>query len=99
MHKLVPLVGAVAAFAVLSACSPKSGTVEGASAALGAAKTDSITISGTGKWYWFGQQISPTEAWPPFELTKFTANISFAAPAARILNRSMRSMRVSMAAT
>ncbi len=84
MHKYVPLAGAFAALVTLSACGPKPGTLEGATAALGAAKTESITIAGNGKWYWFGQQIGPTEAWPPFELTKFNANISFAAPAARI---------------
>ena len=82
MHKLTWSVAAAAL--LLGGCSPPAGTVDAAAKALDVAKVDGVTFAGTGTWTWFGQQISPNEAWPPFELTKFSAAISYAVPAAHV---------------
>jgi glyoxylase-like metal-dependent hydrolase (beta-lactamase superfamily II) len=73
-----------AAALLLAGCSPPAGTVDAAAKALDVAKVNGVTFSGTGTWNWFGQQISPNEAWPPFNLTKFSAAISYTAPAAHV---------------
>src|SRR5687767_8242271 len=82
MHKLT--LPAAATLILLAGCSPPSGTVDAAAKALDVAKVNSITFTGTGRWNWFGQQIAPNDPWPAFDLTKFSATISYAAPAAHI---------------
>lgn len=81
-HKLTWSVAATAL--LLGGCSPPAGTVDAAAKALDVAKVNGVTFAGAGKWTWFGQQISPNEAWPTFDLTKFSAAISYTAPAAHV---------------
>ena len=52
--------------------------------ALGAAKLKSIEFSGTGRWYQFGQAPSTTTAWPPFDVSSYTATIDYDKAAARV---------------
>ena len=79
------LTWSVAATALLLAsCAPPAGTLDAAAKALDVAKVNGVTFAGAGTWTWFGQQISPNEAWPAFALTKFSAAISYAAPAAHV---------------
>ncbi|WP_051378790.1 MBL fold metallo-hydrolase [Derxia gummosa] len=80
---LFPL--AVAAAAVLSACSAFAPvSVETASQALTADNLASIEFSGTGRWYQFGQAPAPDEAWPPFDVSRYVADIDYAKSAARV---------------
>jgi glyoxylase-like metal-dependent hydrolase (beta-lactamase superfamily II) len=84
MNRLTFPAIAVAAAMVSTACGPKAGTLEAASQALGAAQVNSIEISGTGKWYQFGQAPSPTLPWPQFDMSSYTATINYQTPAARV---------------
>ena len=53
----------------LGACAtgPEPGTLQAATAALGAGELKSIEYSGTGKWFQFGQAPNPTLPWPEFD--------------------------------
>jgi len=66
------------------ACGPRAGTLEAAGEALGVAQMNSIEISGTGRWYQFGQAPAPTLAWPQFDVSSYTATVNYATPAARV---------------
>ena len=70
----------------LGACAtrPEPGTLQAATAALGAGELKSIEYSGTGKWFQFGQAPNPTLPWPEFTVSRFTARVSYDAPAARV---------------
>ena len=65
-------------------CGPRAGSLEAATAALGADEIRSIEYSGTGRWFQFGQAPNPTLPWPPFEVSRFTAAIDFQQPSARV---------------
>ena len=65
-------------------CGPRPGSLEGATAALGAADIRSVEYSGTGRWFQFGQAPNPTLPWPPFEVSRFTAAVDYQQPAARV---------------
>ena len=68
-----------------AACAQQQpGTLQAASAALGAGDLKSIEYSGTGKWYQFGQAPNPTLPWPAFDVSSFTARINYETPAARV---------------
>jgi glyoxylase-like metal-dependent hydrolase (beta-lactamase superfamily II) len=69
---------------VTAGCSEPAGTLNAARAALGADKTRSITFSGSGRWYQFGQSPSAELPWPPFVLSSYTATIDYDTPAARV---------------
>lgn len=66
----------------LSACSEPAGTLPGASQALDAPNTSSITFSGTGKWYQFGQAPVPNQAWPAYDVSAYTQTVSYGDTAA-----------------
>ena len=69
----------------VGACAPREpGTLQAATAALGASELKSIEYTGTGKWFQFGQAPNPTLPWPEFNLTSFTASVNYEAPAARV---------------
>jgi glyoxylase-like metal-dependent hydrolase (beta-lactamase superfamily II) len=73
----------VALFA--GACAtPEPGTLQAATAALGASDLKSIEYAGTGKWFQFGQAPNPTLPWPEFDVTSFAASVNYDAPAARV---------------
>lgn len=85
MQKLSFTVIAVVAAAALSACAREEpGTLQAATAALGANEVRSIEYSGTGKWFQFGQAPNPTLPWPAFDVSSFTASINYETPAARV---------------
>src|SRR5262247_991253 len=60
------------------------GSLAAATAALGAADVKSIEYAGTGRWFQFGQAPNPTLPWPAFDVSAFTATISYDTPAARV---------------
>lgn len=64
----------------LAACSEPSGTLPAASTALDAPGTTSISFTGTGKWYQFGQPPVPGQAWPAFDVSAYTQTVSYADP-------------------
>jgi glyoxylase-like metal-dependent hydrolase (beta-lactamase superfamily II) len=69
----------------LAACSEPAGTLPAASQALDAPNTTSISFTGTGKWYQFGQAPVPNQAWPAFDVSAYTQTVSYAEPpAARV---------------
>ncbi|RZL04367.1 MAG: MBL fold metallo-hydrolase [Rubrivivax sp.] len=51
---------------------------------LGAASTQSIEYSGTGRWFQFGQAPAPSLPWPPFDVSRYVANIDYVNAAARV---------------
>jgi glyoxylase-like metal-dependent hydrolase (beta-lactamase superfamily II) len=69
---------------VTAGCGEPAGTLSAARAALGADTTRSITFSGSGRWYQFGQSPSAELPWPPFDVSNYTATIDYDAPAARV---------------
>jgi glyoxylase-like metal-dependent hydrolase (beta-lactamase superfamily II) len=73
------------AIAVASAaCGPQAGSLQAATDALGATQVNTIEISGTGRWYQFGQAPAPNTPWPPFDVSSYTATVNYATPAARV---------------
>jgi glyoxylase-like metal-dependent hydrolase (beta-lactamase superfamily II) len=69
----------------LAACSEPAGTLPAASKALDAPNTTSISFTGTGKWYQFGQAPVPNQGWPAFDVSSYTQTVSYAdPPAARV---------------
>jgi glyoxylase-like metal-dependent hydrolase (beta-lactamase superfamily II) len=66
------------------ACGPQAGSLQAANDALGAAQVNSVEITGTGRWYQFGQAPAPNTAWPQFDVSNYTATINYATPAARV---------------
>ncbi len=80
----VLLLGLAAAVAA-AACAPReTGTLAAATETLGVANVRSISYSGTGRWFQFGQAPSPTLPWPAFDVSRFAATISYETPAARV---------------
>ncbi|MGH6646904.1 MBL fold metallo-hydrolase [Aquabacterium sp.] len=51
---------------------------------LGASTTQSIEYSGTGRWFQFGQAPAPSLPWPPFDVSRYVANIDYVNAAARV---------------
>lgn len=88
MHRLTALAfGLVAVVAIVTsaACARQaSGTLQAATAALGANEMKSIGLSGTGRWYQFGQAPNPTLGWPQFDVSNFTASINYDTASARV---------------
>jgi glyoxylase-like metal-dependent hydrolase (beta-lactamase superfamily II) len=71
--------------AALAACGGQTpGTLPAAVEALGADQITSISYSGTGRWYQFGQAPGPTLPWPQFDVSRFEASINYATPSARV---------------
>ena len=69
----------------VGACAPREpGTLQAATAALGASELKSIEYTGTGKWFQFGQAPSPALPWPPFDVSSFKAAINYEVPSALV---------------
>jgi glyoxylase-like metal-dependent hydrolase (beta-lactamase superfamily II) len=66
----------------LGGCATHS--LHSAADALDVAHTRSIEFSGTGHWYQFGQAPNPGLAWPPFGLSRYTADIDYDTSSARV---------------
>jgi len=84
MRKSVMTTIVIGVAVVAAACGPRAGTIEAANEALGTAQVNSIEFSGSGRWYQFGQAPGPTLPWPQFDVSSYTATISYATPAARV---------------
>jgi glyoxylase-like metal-dependent hydrolase (beta-lactamase superfamily II) len=65
-------------------CSEPAGTVEAARRALAADTTRSISISGSGRWYQFGQSPAAESPWPAFDMSSYSATFDYATPSARV---------------
>jgi glyoxylase-like metal-dependent hydrolase (beta-lactamase superfamily II) len=59
-------------------------SLQGATSALNAAATKSIEVSGTGKWFQFGQAPNNNSPWPQFDVSRFVADINYDTSAARV---------------
>ena len=84
MRRLTLLAVGASIALVSAACSKPAGTLEAAEETLGAANVTSIEYSGTGRWFQFGQAPNPTLPWPPFDVSRFNAVISYETPSARV---------------
>jgi glyoxylase-like metal-dependent hydrolase (beta-lactamase superfamily II) len=65
-------------------CSEPAGTVEAARRTLAADTTRSIAISGSGRWYQFGQSPAAEMPWPAFDVSSYSATFGYETPAARV---------------
>ena len=74
----------VVVVSALAACGPRAGTLEGAAETLGAANLRSIEVSGSGRWFQFGQAPSPVLPWPQFDVSAYRAAINFDSSSARV---------------
>lgn len=83
-RSVVVSLGLLVALNVGACATPETGTLQAATAALGANELKSIEYAGTGKWFQFGQAPNPTLPWPEFNVTGFTASLNYDAPAARV---------------
>jgi glyoxylase-like metal-dependent hydrolase (beta-lactamase superfamily II) len=70
--------------ATLAAADKPLGTLDSAIEALGANRITSIEYSGSGKWYQFGQEPSPTLPPPEFDVSSYIATIDYVAAAKRV---------------
>ncbi|MGQ0733298.1 MAG: MBL fold metallo-hydrolase [Acidobacteriota bacterium] len=66
------------------ACGRTAGTLDAARDTLGAADMRSITYSGSGRWFQFGQAPSPTLPWPQFDVSSYAVTVDYETPAARV---------------
>jgi glyoxylase-like metal-dependent hydrolase (beta-lactamase superfamily II) len=82
MRRLTHPALAFAITALLGGCAHSP--LHTATHALGAENTHSIEFSGTGKWYQFGQAPNPSLAWPAFAVSRYTADINYDTPGARV---------------
>jgi len=79
---LVLNIVSIAAFA--PGCTQHVDPLQQSAKVLGAAELKSIEFSGAGRWYQFGQAPNPTSAWPPFDVSNYTAAINYDTAAARV---------------
>src|SRR5262249_34177836 len=68
----------------LSACSRSGSGVDAAVKAMGAGSLNSITYSGSGTVFGFGQAYLPGERWPRFEQRSYVASINYQTPGMRL---------------
>ncbi|MDO9103715.1 MAG: MBL fold metallo-hydrolase [Methylovulum sp.] len=79
---LFPVVGF--AVALTGCASLQQQPLQSAAAALDIAKIKSIEFSGTGRWFQFGQAPNPSSPWPQFDVSRYTADINYEIPSARV---------------
>jgi glyoxylase-like metal-dependent hydrolase (beta-lactamase superfamily II) len=87
--RTLPAITASALAFVLVACSTTGGSSEPvsldqASQALKVSQTSALHIDASGRWFQFGQAPAPGLPWPAFEVSRYSADIDYAAPAARV---------------
>ncbi|MFZ6778597.1 MBL fold metallo-hydrolase [Undibacterium sp. Ji83W] len=75
-HLLLPL--------ALLAGQTQAASLQAAADALNAANTQSVSVTGTGKWFQFGQAPAPSLAWPEFDVSSYKASINYDKAAARV---------------
>ncbi len=70
------------------AVAAQAASLDGAINALGADKVQSVSFTGAGQWYQFGQAPAPELTWPAFAVSRYVASIDYAQAAARVqINR------------
>src|SRR5262245_51367040 len=85
MRTLAVLILASSIALASASCSQEQpGTLAAAAANLKTDTVKSISYSGTGKWFQFGQAPNPTLPWPAFDVSRFSAAVNYDAPAARV---------------
>jgi glyoxylase-like metal-dependent hydrolase (beta-lactamase superfamily II) len=65
-------------------CRQPAGTLEAARRALGVDAVQAVALTGSGRWYQFGQSASADLPWPAFDVSSYTATYNYEAPAARV---------------
>ena len=85
MHRQGRSILALATLMAVSADrSQAAPSLQEAAQVLGAEKARSLEYSGTGRWFQFGQAPAPTLAWPPFEVSRYTASLDYDKSSARV---------------
>jgi glyoxylase-like metal-dependent hydrolase (beta-lactamase superfamily II) len=74
----------VTSTAALAAADPQTGTLQSATAALGADQIRSLEFKATGKWFRFGQEPNPNVLAPEYEVTDYAATIDYDNAAMRV---------------
>ncbi|HEY3432632.1 MAG TPA: MBL fold metallo-hydrolase [Rhodocyclaceae bacterium] len=59
-------------------------SLPGAAKSLNAESLNSIEFSGKGRWFQFGQAPAPKLPWPPFDVSKYVADINYATASAKV---------------
>jgi len=67
-----------------TAVAAQAASLKEAADALGAAGIKSIEYSGTGRWFQFGQAPAPSLPWPPFDVSRYVANVDSVTAAAAV---------------
>jgi len=74
-----------ASVALLASCASFTPvSLESSAQALDASAVGTLEFAGTGRWFQFGQAPAPGEAWPPFDVSRFTTDIDYGKQAARV---------------
>ncbi|RTL31958.1 MAG: MBL fold metallo-hydrolase [Rhodocyclaceae bacterium] len=85
MRKVVlPVIGVTAALSLAASMPAAAQSLEGAVKALGAADTHSLSLTGTGQWFQFGQAPNPTLAWLRFDVSRYAADFNYDSASARV---------------
>lgn len=80
---ILPVVGLTLALSGFS-LTAYAASLQEAVEALGASTTQSIEYSGTGQWFQFGQAPAPNLPWPPFDVSRYVANVDYTKASARV---------------
>lgn len=81
-RKLLPVLGLASALAAsFPTC---AASLKGAAEVLDAANVASIEFAGNGRWYQFGQAPNPASPWPPFDVSRYVADIDYAKGTSRV---------------
>lgn len=68
----------------IAGCASHTSALQSSAHALNLGTINSLEFSGTGLWYQFGQAPNPSSAWPPFAVSRYTADINYLTGAERI---------------
>ncbi len=84
MRITIPPALSLTALLITAAFPAHAADLHSAAEALGVANIQSLSYSGSGAWFQFGQAPAPTLAWPRFDVSRYSADVDFAASAARV---------------
>lgn len=83
--QLARLATGLALAGLLASCASTGGpSLADASRALRADSVQGLSFTGTGRWFQFGQAPAPGLPWPAFAISRYQADIDFAARAERV---------------
>lgn len=68
----------------LATLSGQAASLQEAAELFNAADTRTLSFSGAGKWYQFGQAPAPQQPWPPFDVSQYRADLDYANASARV---------------